>query len=556
MLHFPRAFTASALPCTAVVCTVLLYHAASSAAVDAAGPSPQQTADRIDKLLWVETVASQPDKPTPAVNDEQFLRRVYLDITGTPPPAGKLVAFVLDPAKDKRHQAVKQLLASSEYGKNWARYWRDVIFFRRTEDRALLGARATEQFLAEKFNENARWDQIATAFITATGDVQKNGATGLIMAQAGRPEETVSEISRIFMGVQIQCAQCHDHPTDRWKREQFHQLAAFFPRVAVRPDRSSDRRSFLVAVTDYSFGRGRQNANNRFRGTLEHYMPNLEDPASKGELMQPVFFATGDKLDSATRDATRRKQLADWLTSSKNEWFATAMVNRMWSEMVGEAFYLPVDDIGPDRSPSAPETVKALSQAFAESGYDVKWLIETISLTRVYQQQSRSRRNPGETPFKNNCNQRLRGDQLFNALSVTLDIPSSVTNNRPRNLMGGYRVNTSARNIFNRAFGYDPSDPREEAGGSIPQSLFMMNSTLINGLLSSRRSTGIGQLLREIKDDETLVVELYLKALSREPAAGEIKTCLQYVKDTRDRNQAFEDIAWALVNSSEFAYRR
>jgi len=358
------------------------------------------------------------------------------------------------------------------------------------------------------------------------------------------------------MGVQIQCAQCHDHPTDRWKREQFHELAAFFPRVAVRPDNSGNRRRFLVTATDFSFSRRRQNANNRFRGTLEHYMPNLDNPASKGEKMTPVFFATGQKIESPTRDAARRQQLADWLTAEKNTLFATALVNRMWSEMVGEGFYEPVDDIGPDRTPMAPETVKHLSAAFAASGYDVKWLIETIALTRTYQQPSRSRRNPGETPFQANCNQRLRGDQLFDSLTSVIEIPSSLTSGRSRNVQGGYRVNVGPRNLFNQAFGYDPSDPREEAGGSIPQSLFMMNSQLINGLINARRNAGVGRLLREIKDDETLIVELYLKAFSREPTSGEIRTCLNYVRSTGDRNEAFEDITWALVNSSEFAYRR
>jgi len=501
----------------------------------------------------METVADQQVERTPPASDESFLRRVSFDIIGQPPSTEAILAFSLDPDPNKRAALVEKLLADERYADNWSRYWRDVIFYRRSEDRALLAAGVATDYLREELSQNTPWDEVATAFITAKGDVREDGATALIFAQNGRPEETVAEISRIFLGVQIQCAQCHDHPYDRWKREQFHELAAFFPRVAVRPQLGGDKRTFLVTATDRrTFIR--RNANNRFVGELEHFMPDLDDPGAKGTKMQPVFFATGDEVKFGTDDADRRELLAKWLTSKSNPWFARAIVNRMWAEMVGEPFYAAIDDMGPDRECSAPQTLDYLSAGFVESGHDVKWLIRTIAATETYQRQSRSRRSPGELPYQTVCNQRLRGDQLFDSLTSLLNVPEQFLGGRGRG-RGQYGVQATARNQFNAAFGYDPSAPREEVAGSIQQTLFLMNSPFITNLMSSKRAAGLGRLLQQIDSDEDLVSELYLKAFSREPTAEELQNCVNYVKEVGDRDEAFEDILWVLMNSSEFAHR-
>ncbi|MEO8494676.1 MAG: DUF1549 domain-containing protein, partial [Planctomycetota bacterium] len=347
----------------------------------AAGPEPAATAREIDRKLVPET-GIDPAKAAPRTNDETFLRRAFLDLLGQTPTPDDVLAFAFMSAETKRGEIVDQLLADKEFGANWARYWRDVIMYRRTEDRALIATNALTEYLSERLNKNAPWSEVATDFITATGDVRENGDTALIMAQAGMPEDVTAEVSRIFLGIQIQCAQCHDHPTDRWKRQQFHELTAFFPRIAVRQDRSGDTPTFLVTVNDQQFQfRGPANVNNRFRGSPEHFMPDLKDPTAKGTQMQPVFFVSGDKLAYGTKDADRREALAAYITSPRNPWFAKAFVNRVWSELVGEGFYEPIDDIGPDRECSAPETIDYLASSFAETGYDVKWLYRTVMAT-------------------------------------------------------------------------------------------------------------------------------------------------------------------------------
>jgi hypothetical protein len=516
---------------------------------------PDEVAHQVDKLLAVDLPAAPSGQVNKKCPDEVYLRRVFLDIVGQPPTPDDITAFALDSNPNKRSAVVQQLVADKAFGENWARYWRDVVFYRRTEDRAFIAAGPMTDYLSNALNEGTSWDKIASEFITAKGDVREDGRTALIMAQGGLPEETVAEVSRIFLGIQIQCAQCHDHPSDRWKREQFHHLAAFFPRVAVRPDQSAGDRTFLVTVTDRQLFRP-PNGNNRFVGTLEHRMPDLENPSAPGKLMQPKFFLTDEGIDYGVSDVERRGQLAQWITSPDNEWFPKALVNRLWAELVGEGFYEPVDDLGPDRQCSAPATMDYLAKAFADSGYDVKWLMQAITATDAYQRESRGRRNPDEPPFQANCAQRLRGDQLFDSLVAALDLPQSRLP-PPGRGPAPFGVQNSVRNFFNQAFGYDPSERREEVSGSVQQALALMNSPMINQAISARRfDGGLGQLLRESRDNEAVAMELYLRTLAREPSREELTICLDHVRQVGERGEAFEDILWSLVNSTEFLHRR
>jgi hypothetical protein len=539
-----------------MLCSALFSCAALSLSATAAWASdPAEVAAQTDKLLRSEVPFANTTKASPGrVGDEIFLRRISLDLVGRVPTPSQITGFVLDPSADKRDRAVQKLLADSRYGENWGRYWRDVIMYRKTEERAQIIAGPLEDYLVKSLNENKPWSQVATDFITALGDANENGAVGLIMAQQGQPEEVTAEVCRIFLGVQIQCAQCHDHPTDRWKREQFHELAAFFPRIASRLVLVQDRRTTEVVANDSpQMPRFRGPMNMRRFGTPEHYMPDLQDPQARGTQMTPVLFVTGQKLPLGTRDADRRGALAKWITAPENPWFAKAFVNRIWSELCGEGFYEPVDDMGPDRIATAPQTLDYLAAEFAASGYDVKWLLRTILATEMYQLPSAPRRGPEEPAFQANVAQRLRADQLFDNLLHVLEA------SEPAGFGGGrgglYGASRGPRGQFNTAFGYDPSQRRDEIAGSIPQALAMMNSPMISGALRGTGRTMLARLLAEIKDDKALVQELYLKALAREPSQSELTTCLLFVKQVGNRTEAFEDILWGLVNSTEFLHR-
>ncbi|MCA9016915.1 MAG: DUF1549 domain-containing protein, partial [Planctomycetaceae bacterium] len=548
-------------------------------------------------------------------NDEDFLRRVTFDLAGRKPTSSEVILFGLDANPDKRKTVIDELLKSEVYGVNWARYWRDVIYLRATDMRARINERKFEEWMTTQLNENKTWDQITTDLLTATGDVLENGNTALIFAHEGDPAELAAETSRIFLGIQIQCANCHDHPTDKWKRNSFHELAAFFPRVRVRPVRDAMPRTFEVVSMNQgnqfeqrmkmlqdptmlfrTFDRNRDGKlteqevrqtrmargfeqlisradkngdkaitaeelksipvpDNARRFMTEYHMPDLNNPTSAGTVVHPVLFVDKKSPGKGLDDLERRETLSKFLTAKSNPWFSRAIVNRLWAEMLGEGFYMPIDDIGPERSAVYPEVLDALADGFTASGYDLKWLCRTITNTRAYQREMQ-KKTEGQlkTPFAAQSPTRLRGDQIFTAITQVFGVDDlqAIRGGGDRRFPG----NRSARVQFSSLFTFDPSTSQEEITGDVPQALFMMNSTALNGLLGTNRNTKLAQIAKDYPDNKAAVQELYLLTLSREPSKSEMKICLDYIQESNNRAEALEDLMWSLLNSSEFITKR
>lgn len=578
-----------------------------------------QIAKRVDQMILAEIAAAK-DKPAAISADEDFLRRVTLDLAGELPSAREVTLFGLDPDPAKRTKLIDRLLESNAHSESWARYWRDVIFLRATNMRARLANDAFLEWMTASLKANKGWDKIATELVTATGEVREVGQTALIFAHEGEPEEIAGEVSRIFLGIQIQCANCHNHPWDRWKREDFHELAAFFPRITVRPASPGDQRSFEVASFegrggqrgpaqllenvdrifqfadrnrdgrltktevegtmlerpfDFILQRGDKNKDGALsraeikeippppmnmpgRGSSEHMMPDLNNPASPGSKIDPKFFVTGLAADTGLGDTERRTTFAGYLTSSKNEWFAKAFVNRIWAELIGQGFYTPIDDIGPDRKAVHPEVLDLLAAEFTQHDYDVKWLFRTIALTDTYQRKVELRPASEDAPaFASATATRLRGDQLYSSLIRVMGVESQ-GQMAPRGEGGAAQrfQARSPRDQFATLFGFDPSTPQDDITGNVPQALFMMNSQQIGSQLRADNGTRLAAIVRRFSDDRDALNELYLLVLSREPSDKELKICQDYIKKTGNRNEAYEDLMWSLLNSSEFLSRR
>ncbi len=600
--------------------SILLCHSSTFAATKS--PSQSRNRLRVDEITLAEQVDQMIEaelkkskvEPAKLANDEDFLRRVSFDLAGRKPTTSEVILFGLDSDPEKRKNVINNLLKSEDYAVNWARYWRDVIYLRATDVRSRINQNEFEAWITTQLHENKSWDQIATDMLTATGDVRKNGETALIFAHQGDPAELAAETSRIFLGIQIQCANCHDHPTDKWKRNSFHELAAFFPRVRVRPVRDATPRSFEVVSADQGSGydrrmqmfkdpsplfrafdrnrdgklteaevkrsrlarnfeqmlsRGDSNADkaltikeiknialpaNTRQATPEYRMPDLNDPTAAGKVVHPVLFI-GTKAPQGLKDIERRETLSKFLTSKSNPWFARAIVNRLWAEMMGEGFYMPIDDIGPERSAVYPEVLDALADGFTANGYDLKWLCRTITNTRAYQRQMQKKSAEQiNTPFAAQSPTRLRGDQIFTAITQVFGVDDLQANRS-----GGdrrYRGNRTARGQFSTLFTFDPSTAQDEITGDVPQALFMMNSSIINNLLGTNRNTKLAQIAREFPKNKDAIQELYLLTLSREPSQPEMKICQEYFQSTDNRNEALEDLMWSLLNSSEFITKR
>jgi hypothetical protein len=585
----------------------------------AAGPSERETAQRIDTLL-AKAFAAEGVEPAAIVSDEDFLRRVSLDLAATIPTPKEVTLFGLNTEADKRTQYINDLLESEAFATTWASYWRDVIFMRATEQRAQIAQPTFQKWMAEQFEKGRAWDDITRDLLTATGSVSENGATGLVFAHTGDPQELTAEISRIFLGIQMSCANCHDHPTDSWKREQFHQLAAYLPRITVRREDPADPRSFVVSSMGGGGGRfdrapedptvllrlmdrnrdgklakseargplaerfdfilsyadtdkdglmsveelknARPPMEQQGRGSAEYYMPDLNDPSSKGKLMQPAFLIKGiqgPKLPSGADDLTRRDALADYITSKANPWFARAFVNRIWAEMLGEGFYMPIDDMGPERKARMEEVLDVLANGFVRNDYDVRWVYRTIANTDAYQREIRGGASES-APFAAATPTRLRSDQLYNAMTSILGmnaIDRRLPGRRPGGGMMRFSPEDAGKFLFRELFGFDPSTPQADLIGNVPQALFMMNSPFLNAALSgSSPNTSLGRILNEFPDNADAINELYLMTLTREPTEKELQITRDYIAQVGTRNEAFEDILWSLMNSTEFQSKR
>ena len=580
-------------------------------------PSPLATAKQVDALIEGE-LAKAHVTPAPLVNDDTFLRRASLDLAGTIPTPNQVTDFVLDPDPNKRGKLVDRLLKSDEYADIWASYWREVIFSRATEARARIMQDLFETWMKGQLTQNVGWDKIATELLTATGSTKEDGDIALIYCHTGDPEELAAEASRIFLGIQIQCANCHNHPYEKWTREDFHQFAAFFPRIQVRPE-PDNQGTFLVKSVDNLAGRQAMRANfdpaqafvrmdqnrdgkvtkdevtrvqflaQRFdqilalgdtnkdgamskeefeklprpdnnqpgRGSAEHYMPDLDNPTAEGKLMQPVFFVNHAKIKTGTDDLDRRETLAKYITARNNPAFARSFVNRIWAEMIGEGFTDVIDDMGPGHDAKAEKVIDLLADNFASSGYDIQWLYRTIANTRVYQRQLRTS-TIGDGVFAAASPTRLRSDQIYNSLTSILG--ESLVPQQARGGMGGGAAqrfaNQGGRKGFGNLFGFDPSTPQADIIGTVPQALFLMNQGGVNSAMRASGRTRLATLLSQNPDDHDALSELYLLVLSREPSKSEVEVNLAYLTSVGNRNEAFEDMLWSLLNSSEFITKR
>jgi hypothetical protein len=509
---------------------------------------PTLTPSQIDEFIFRGLAESKTPVSEPT-SDEEFIRRLYLDLLGKIPNPGAIREFVGSRVRNKRALLIDNLLTNADFADNWARYWRDVVSYRSpNENDRNVNYPAFEKWLAGEFAANKPWDKIATEIISATGRTDENGAAAFAVAEDSSAVEMAGEVSRVFLGIQIQCAQCHDHPSDPWKRQQFHEFAAFF--VGVRSKNVAEKgQPPIMQVTT--------------NGPSHYAMPDLKNPEKKIPIAPRFFLNESPTVSEQVKADQRLKLVAQYITDPENPWFARSFVNRVWYSLMGEGFYNPVDDLGPTRTPNSPELMELVTTNWEASGYDIRWLFRMILNTEAYQRASRSTNSAaGKVPFASNVPSRLRADQIFDSLTHALDLQherDQVSAAKPaaKGEMAAEKTKGPAgRDQFNKVFGVDPSTPNDDIFGTIPQALYLMNGALVTREVKAQPKTMLGYLLMTHPDNRSVLEILYLRVLGRKPTDREVRTCSNYLANVGSRPEAFEDILWALLNTTEFLSRR
>lgn len=447
----------------------------------------------LDKTLEHEIKLSA-DRYAPLADDATFFRRVTFDLAGMPPNSDELAKFLADPDHEKRSKLIGRLLASDAFAVRWAKFWSNVMLYNSQVDKRRLNEPAMEQWLADQLRKHEGWDRIVAQILSADGKNKDNGPDNFALACENQPTQLAAETTRVFMGVSIQCAECHDHPFDRWKRIQFHELAAFF-----------------------SSGR--------------YYMPDLQHPEEK--TLVTARFLLGESPPPGLQADGRRVAIAAYLVYNPNNyWFARAYVNRVWNELMGDGFYA-VDSLGPDADVSHKLIVNRMAYVFRNKQFDPRWPFHVIMNSRAYQRRSRTPKS-SEALFTAVRPTRLRADQVAAAIAA---------------VVGNDKLSPEIEHLF----AVDPSLPLADVKGSIQQVLFLMNNP---ALQSGIKAGAFTQRLQKISDDDKLVDELYRGLLGREPNDGERRRAIDYLKHSPKRPDAVADLVWIVVNSIEFIARR
>jgi len=493
-----------------------------------AGPrDAKELAARIDRRLENHWKAEK-IQPAPHSDDAEFLRRIYLDITGRIPRPADAHGFLSDNSADKRGQLIDQLLESPRFAIHFANIWRaELLPEIATNREAGVFQRGFENWLRERFRAGVGYDQLVRELLTvpiaAKGqdaepvlrDPERPNPLAFFAVKAARPENLAAAVSRSMLGIRLECAQCHNHPFAKWKREQFWSQAAFFAGLRKQGD------GLFAPLTESA--------------------DRHEISASwSGKLLQAAF------LDSSTpkwqEGRGPRTVLAEWITSRDNPYFARAAVNRMWGYFFGTGLVDPVDDFRDDNPPSDVDLLDDLAHSFVESGFDLSFLIRGICLSRTYQRTS-ARTNPSQD------NTRLPARMAVKAMTAEQFFDSLA-------LATGYREDQdkgAARRQFLARFALASSVSEPET--SVQQALTLLNGRFISWATDPEKSpTLIAATQTPGMSLAQRIETLYLATISRKPNPEELDHLERYVRRAKSNREAerLADVFWTLLNSAEF----
>jgi hypothetical protein len=498
--------------------------------------------------------------PSPAASDGEWCRRVYLDVLGRIPTTAELEKFLDEPGAARKARLVDRLLGDEyleEYARNWTTLWTNVLIGRTggMDRRSLVNRAGLQQALRRALQRNMPYDRMVFELVAATG-VNKpgeEGFNGFVNFMAGNLEEdavqATAKTSQVFLGIQVQCTQCHNHPFNDWKQNQFWELNAFFRQTRAVRRSERGRGMPVVELVNQDFA----GENNQPQEAALFF--ELRNGLSKAAF--PVFVdGTKLKNDSGyVEEVDRRTELARLIVA--HQAMPTALVNRVWAHFLGYGFTKPIDDMGPHNPPSHPELLEVLAGEFKARSFNLKELMRWIVLSEPYGLSSKSTaRNKqddpslGEKPaFSRFYLRQMRAEELYESLLVATEA---------QNTADSYDAREAAKrewlSQFGLAFGTDDNEETTTFDGTIPQTLMMMNGDLMNKATSVEKGSFLHRVASDAKMTPAAKINrLYLAALARRPTAQEIALANELLLARKgDAAAALQDVWWALLNSNEF----
>jgi hypothetical protein len=524
----------------------------------AAAPPQIAQIDAQIRAAWSENQLT----PSAPASDQEYCRRLFLDVLGRIPTMPELEQYVADKPADRKRHLVRRLLYDEayrvDYADHWSTIWTNLLIGRGegTDGDRGVNRPGLRAYLQDSFAQDKPYDQLVHELVTATGSNQPgapefNGAVNFLSGKlADGATQATAQTARLFLGLQVQCTQCHNHPFNEWKQNQFWQLNSFFRQtVALRRYAAGSRQVQFIELADQDF------AGEDRPMDPEHARVYYELRNGKLEAAFPVFIdGTPIETSGFVSQVNRRRALADLMVRSPQ--IARAIVNRTWAQFLGYGFTQPVDDMGPHNPAVYPELLDYLAEQLRENRYDLKQLISWIVLSEPYGLSSRARSGNqrddpalGQPPrFSHFYVRQMAAEQLYRSLLVASQA------DRPYDPLGQQQdARQEWLQQFTITFGTDEGDEATTFDGTIAQTLMMFNGELIQHVTAGEPGSFLYRLANDNRVKTPVKLkQLFLAALARPATAREIKLLQPLVEGQADAFRGFQDVWWSLLNSNEF----
>ncbi len=533
------------------LCFAIVWPCAIVPSQLAAADALRETIDREVEAAWQREKIT----PSPMADDAEFLRRVYLDLVGAIPEYDETIAFLADRDVAKRARLIDRLLNDERYAQHQADIWDLILFGRNPPGYDTDKREHFQTWLRRQFAENVPYDQWAGSILRAEGNTVDDGPPMFYVQYNRKPEDATESISQIFLGVQLQCARCHDHPYEPWKQVDFYGMAAFVSRLEVVTIGKAG------PMTKYAIGE-KPAGDILFTGPAKDQMPGM-----KGEPIGPKFLL-GDKVQEppvtkAMQEVkfvankippappfSRKNELAAWVTGEKNPYFARAVANRVWAQYLGRGIVHPVDNMSPSNKPSHPQLLDVLARELAATKYDLKSYTRELVNSRVYQRSSRGGSGAELPPWFESARTRpLSAEELAEAWRIATGYAAveklsakKPETSRFRPLESGYML---------RFFG-KPYNGSGDFQGGMHEHLYLNNGPISN-VISASKGSLLEVLLSGSESPAAKVDRLYLSLLTRPATASEREKVAEYVSSGK-ADERWREAIWALMTSSEFRF--